>query len=180
MFYGNAGQEPPRICLPRPCREFRGRWRDPSQGCGDWVAGGRPEARDQCRAAAARTWREQSLASCRVRGCRRRLAHRNADRFQSNHPRAWGHVSAESWRDLAYVWVIELAGSLPGWMGAEESANPQVFGVGSGVHGHVSYGEGERQGGLGWGRDLSLGYCWVEALLGKPAAGRPTKGYGGS
>lgn len=123
MFYGNAGQEPPRICLPRPCREFRGRWRDPSQGCGDWVAGGRPEARDQCRASAARTWCEQSLASCRVRGCRRRLAHRNADRFQSNHPRAWGHVSAESWRDLAYVWVVELAGSLPGWMGAEESAN---------------------------------------------------------
>lgn len=58
--------------------------------------------------------------------------------------------------------------------------HPQAFGVSSGVHGDVSYEEGERQGGLGWGRDLSLGYYWVEALLGKPPAGLPTKGYSGS
>lgn len=43
------------------------------------------------------------FASCRVLGFRQCLAHRNADRFQLNNPGAWGHVGAESWRDLVYV-----------------------------------------------------------------------------
>lgn len=38
----------------------------------------------------------------------------------------------------------------------------------SGVHGDVSYGEGECQGELGWGRDLSLGYYWVRRYSASP------------